>query len=168
MNIFSCSVDVDDRCAVVHLNGELDMSTVPRLVEPLRPLATAGRDMLVDFSGIDFFGTVGLTALADPCATRHRSRGVDPAVAATRTGVAATRDHGDGRSLRHRGGEPPLTPQLHGRHDENPSSAVIFARFLPVLRPRRPGLVPAGLPAATISAPRGRCGAQGTFLTIGR
>jgi anti-anti-sigma factor len=65
MNIFSCSVDVDDRCAVAHLNGEVDMSTVSRLVEPLGPLATAGRDVVVDFSGIDFFGTAGLTALAD-------------------------------------------------------------------------------------------------------
>jgi len=41
------------------------MSTVSRLVEPLGPLATAGRDVVVDFSGIDFFGTAGLTALAD-------------------------------------------------------------------------------------------------------
>jgi anti-sigma B factor antagonist len=63
MKIFTCAVDIDDQHAVAHLNGELDMSTVRCLVERLRPIAAAGRDLVVDLAGISFFGTAGLGAL---------------------------------------------------------------------------------------------------------
>jgi anti-sigma B factor antagonist len=63
--LFSCTVDLDEQCAVAHLNGELDKSNVGCLTARLRPLAAAGRDMVVDLSGLSFFGTAGLTALAN-------------------------------------------------------------------------------------------------------
>jgi anti-sigma B factor antagonist len=63
VNRFTCALDIDDRHAVAHLNGDLDMTTVQCLVERLRPIATAGRDLVVDLAGIDFFGTAGLRAL---------------------------------------------------------------------------------------------------------
>jgi anti-sigma B factor antagonist len=65
MDIFTCAVDIDEQCAVAYLNGELDMSTAPCLVERLRPIAMAGRDLVVDLSGISFFGASALTALAE-------------------------------------------------------------------------------------------------------
>jgi anti-sigma B factor antagonist len=65
MDIFSCTVDTDDRRAVVYLNGELDQSTVNSLIDRLRPLAEAGQDVLVDFSALTFCGTAGIAALAE-------------------------------------------------------------------------------------------------------
>jgi anti-sigma B factor antagonist len=62
MDIFTCAVDMDEHRAVAYLNGELDMSTVHCLVDRLRPVATAGRDLVVDLAGISFFGTAGLAA----------------------------------------------------------------------------------------------------------
>lgn len=63
MNIFTCALDIDEQHAVAYLNGELDMNTVHCLVDRLRPVATAGRDIVIDLAGIDFFGTAGLMAL---------------------------------------------------------------------------------------------------------
>jgi anti-anti-sigma factor len=63
MNIFTCALDIDEQHAVAYLNGELDMNTVHCLVDRLRPVATAGRDIVIDLAGIDFFGTAGLIAL---------------------------------------------------------------------------------------------------------
>jgi anti-anti-sigma factor len=63
MKIFTCAVHIDDQHAVAHLIGELDMTTAHFLVERLRPIATAGRDLVVDLAGISFFGTAGLGAL---------------------------------------------------------------------------------------------------------
>lgn len=63
MKIFTCAVDIDDQHAVAHLIGELDMTTAHCLVERLRPIATAGRDLVVDLAGISFLGTAGLAAL---------------------------------------------------------------------------------------------------------
>jgi anti-sigma B factor antagonist len=63
MEIFTCTVDIDDDRVVAHLNGELDMTTVHPLVDRLQPLATAGRDLVIDLAGISFFGTAGLIAL---------------------------------------------------------------------------------------------------------
>jgi anti-anti-sigma factor len=63
MDNFSCTVNSAGRCAVAHLNGELDMSNVGRLTDRLKPLAMAGRDVVVNFSGLSFFGTAGLAAL---------------------------------------------------------------------------------------------------------
>lgn len=63
MNTFTCALDIDEQHAVAYLNGELDMNTVHCLVDRLRPVATAGRDIVIDLAGIDFFGTAGLMAL---------------------------------------------------------------------------------------------------------
>jgi anti-anti-sigma factor len=60
---FTCTVDIDAQHAVAHLNGELDMTTVHCLVQRLRPIATAGRDLVIDLRGISFFGTAALGAL---------------------------------------------------------------------------------------------------------
>jgi anti-anti-sigma factor len=65
MDIFTCTVDIDEQRAVAYLNGELDMSTAQCLVDRLRPVALAGRDLVVDLAGISFFGTAALTALAE-------------------------------------------------------------------------------------------------------
>lgn len=65
MDIFTCAVDIDEQRAVAYLNGELDMSTAQCLVDRLRPVAMAGRDLVVDLAGISFFGTAALTALAE-------------------------------------------------------------------------------------------------------
>jgi anti-anti-sigma factor len=63
LRIFTCMVDIDDQHAVAHLNGELDMDTALCLVQRLRPIATAGRDLVIDLGGISFFGTAALGAL---------------------------------------------------------------------------------------------------------
>jgi anti-sigma B factor antagonist len=65
MEIFTCAVEIDEQRAVAYLNGELDMSTVPGLLDRLQPVAMAGRDLVVDLAGISFFGTAALTALAE-------------------------------------------------------------------------------------------------------
>jgi anti-sigma B factor antagonist len=65
MDIFTCAVDIDEQRAVAYLKGELDMSTAQCLVDRLRPLAMAGRDLVVDLAGISFFGTAALAALAE-------------------------------------------------------------------------------------------------------
>jgi anti-sigma B factor antagonist len=71
MDIFTCAVEIDERRAVAHLIGELDMSTAQCLVDRVRPFAMAGLDLVVDLAGISFFGAAALTALAelDRCAT---------------------------------------------------------------------------------------------------
>ena len=58
-------MDIDEQRAVAYLNGERDMSTAQCLVDRLRPVAMAGRDLVVDLAGISFFGTAALTALAE-------------------------------------------------------------------------------------------------------
>jgi anti-sigma B factor antagonist len=63
VNEFSCAVDINAQHAVAHLSGDLDMTGDHGLIERLRPIATAGRDLVVDLAGIDFFGTAGLWAL---------------------------------------------------------------------------------------------------------
>jgi anti-sigma B factor antagonist len=63
MDIFTCALDIDEHHAVAYLNGELDMNTVHCLVDRLQPVATAGRDLVVDLAGVNFFGTAGLVAL---------------------------------------------------------------------------------------------------------
>jgi anti-anti-sigma factor len=65
MDIFTCTVDIDEQRAVAYLNGELDMSTAHCLVDRLRPVAMAGRDLVVDLARISFFRTAALTALAE-------------------------------------------------------------------------------------------------------
>jgi anti-anti-sigma factor len=65
MHIFTCEVDIDERRAVAYLNGELDMSTAHCLVDRLRLVAMAGRDLVVDLAGISCFGAAALTALAE-------------------------------------------------------------------------------------------------------
>ena len=63
MDLFTCAIRVDEQRAIAYLRGELDMSTVPCLIDRLRPVATAGRDLVVDFAGVTFFGAAGLVAL---------------------------------------------------------------------------------------------------------
>ncbi|MCW2690099.1 MAG: rsbV [Mycobacterium sp.] len=63
--LFSCSVTLQRGGAVVFLDGELDMCTAQRLLARLRPLAKTGRDLVVDVSGVSFFGSAGLAALTD-------------------------------------------------------------------------------------------------------
>lgn len=61
---------------VVHIDGELDASTAPRLHELLAPrLSSAVETVIVDLSGLRFMGVAGLELLSH---TRYRasSRGI--------------------------------------------------------------------------------------------
>ncbi|WP_201408314.1 STAS domain-containing protein [Mycobacterium paraintracellulare] len=63
--LFSCAVHLEHDCVLVYLDGELDMGAVECLNAVLDPLVAAGRNVIVDLSGLSFFGTAGLIALAD-------------------------------------------------------------------------------------------------------
>ncbi|WP_431239828.1 STAS domain-containing protein [Mycolicibacterium aichiense] len=63
MHLFTCALHSDEQHAVAYLRGELDMSTVHCLIERLRPVAPAGRDLVIDLAGVTFFGAAGLVAL---------------------------------------------------------------------------------------------------------
>ncbi len=65
MHVFTCTLHVGEQHAVAYLSGEVDMNTVQALIDRLRPVATAGRDLVVDLAGVNFFGTAGLVALEE-------------------------------------------------------------------------------------------------------
>jgi anti-anti-sigma factor len=74
LNELDIVVDVDDDCARVHLTGELDISSSPRLIATLQDLARPpARRIDLDCSGVSFLDSTGLRALivARNEATRH-------------------------------------------------------------------------------------------------
>ena len=74
-DLFSCTVATDRQSGVAYLDGEIDLSTVDRLVDKLAPLASAGRHLIVDLSGLTFLATVGVSALADLQRKAHAAGG---------------------------------------------------------------------------------------------
>jgi anti-anti-sigma factor len=64
-------------CVVVHLHGEIDMATVPRLAELIGQRLTAAylRTVVLDLSEVDFFSTSGLEMLLHT-QRKAESRGV--------------------------------------------------------------------------------------------
>jgi anti-sigma B factor antagonist len=56
--------DVDERTHVIALRGELDVSTVPALAEPLRQaIATGKTAVVIDLSELTFLDSTGLMVL---------------------------------------------------------------------------------------------------------
>ena len=56
------SIDIGDP-TTVRLSGDLDLACVPILKRLLGPMARAGRDVILDLSGVGFLDCSGLTAL---------------------------------------------------------------------------------------------------------
>lgn len=63
------TVHSDRNLVRIRLDGELDMATAPGLDSDVRPLAEAGRDLVVDLAELRFCGCAGLTLFV-----RWRSR----------------------------------------------------------------------------------------------
>jgi anti-sigma B factor antagonist len=61
----SCTEFFSDNCAVAYLYGELDAYSATCLRARLTPIATTGRDIIVDAAGLSFVDTAGLIALID-------------------------------------------------------------------------------------------------------
>jgi anti-sigma B factor antagonist len=58
------SEDVDDRTRVLTAAGEVHVSTAPELAEQLNDALSAGRSRIVlDFSGVEFIDSTGLSVL---------------------------------------------------------------------------------------------------------
>ena len=56
--------DLDERTHVISLRGELDVSTVPALAEPLRKAIAAGKTAVaIDLSELTFLDSTGLMVL---------------------------------------------------------------------------------------------------------
>jgi anti-sigma B factor antagonist len=63
---FCCrTVLFSDECTVAYLRGELDAYSAICLTARLKPLAMAGRNIVVDSAGLSFVDTAGVSALVD-------------------------------------------------------------------------------------------------------
>jgi anti-sigma B factor antagonist len=92
-NLMRVRHDVRDGAAVVHVAGEVDLVTAPRLVDELISVGeqfAALRAVVVDLSDVTFFASAGLQALVEQ-QQRCRDAKVDMYVVADRT-VARTID----------------------------------------------------------------------------
>ena len=59
-----CRFDVHvDRHSVVHVSGELDVSTAPRFAVELEKLAVDGGTICVDLASLEFCGAAGINVL---------------------------------------------------------------------------------------------------------
>jgi anti-sigma B factor antagonist len=57
-------LDPDSRCPVAVVRGEIDLATVPQMVQCLESIVTMAPDALVfDFGEVSFFGATGIGAL---------------------------------------------------------------------------------------------------------
>ena len=57
----SWTVQPDGNPVRITVDGELDTDTAPALDTQVRPLAEAGRDLVIDLAGLRFCGCAGLT-----------------------------------------------------------------------------------------------------------
>jgi anti-sigma B factor antagonist len=73
------AVDHDD-AAILLVDGEVDGLTIPRLRAELRAAFDRlhGRALVVDLTNVSFFGSAGLSALADGAAEAIHHHGVEP------------------------------------------------------------------------------------------
>lgn len=73
---------------VVAVNGEVDISTVPRLRAAVHEAVGRldGRPLVVDLTGVEFLGSAGLHVLAETAAEAGRRDGPSPLRVAVRDG----------------------------------------------------------------------------------
>jgi anti-sigma B factor antagonist len=59
----SISSEARDETTVVHVGGDLDVYTAPRLKETLDEVMTAGARLVIDLSGVQFIDSTALAVL---------------------------------------------------------------------------------------------------------
>ncbi len=63
----------------VHVSGDIDLVTAPRLENTVRGAVTASTTIRLDLSGVDFFSSAGVTALEN--VLRDLPGGIDAVIA---------------------------------------------------------------------------------------
>ena len=83
-------VDTRDGWAVMHVHGDVDMTTAPRLRErAIQVMADGQPQVVLDLEGVDFIDSTGLGVLVG-LLKRARSLGGDLLLVSTRAGLRTT------------------------------------------------------------------------------
>lgn len=69
-----------DGSTLIQVEGEIDLSTVPQLERELTPHVEAGRNVVVDLTGVDFMDSTGIGALVR-ASNRTREAGAELSLA---------------------------------------------------------------------------------------
>ena len=72
----SITTDAGDGAVVIHVKGDLDVYTAPRLKEALTEGSAAGGDLILDLSEVDFIDSTALGVLVGALQDTQSSGGV--------------------------------------------------------------------------------------------
>jgi anti-sigma B factor antagonist len=84
---FGLEVDQEDNASVLHVTGEVDVATAPRLREQVVKLVGEGETRIViDLEGVEFIDSTGLGVLVGAL-KRARTHGGDVVIVCTQTRI---------------------------------------------------------------------------------